>query len=281
MAWANTTVWLDGRLVAPENAVVSVFDHGLVVGDGVFETIKIVNGTPFALTRHLHRLRASAAAMDLPEPDLDAFADGIRACLAAAPPRPLGKIRVTYTSGAGPLGSERGDSGTTSVVIVGEQAPPADTAAVVVVPWARNEHGAMTGVKTTSYGENARALAYAKAKGGSEALFGNTAGDLCEGTGSNVFLVRHGRLTTPPLSSGCLAGVTRGLVLEWCGGEEATAPLAALTEADEVFLTSTTRDIQPVRMVDGTAIPAAPGPVTAKAMRVFAERAEADTDPRP
>ncbi|GHE33006.1 4-amino-4-deoxychorismate lyase [Streptosporangium violaceochromogenes] len=275
----NVPVWIDGKLVRAEQAAVSVFDHGLLVGDGVFETVKSVNGLPFALTRHLDRLRLSARRMELPEPDVEAIAAGVRACLAEAPAWPLGRIRVTYTAGPGPLGSDRGDEGCTAVVVVGEQRPFPPVADVVVVPWPRNEHGALTGVKSTSYGENVKALKYAKAAGGGEALFENLAGDLCEGTGSNVFVVRGGRLLTPTTASGCLAGVTRALTLEWCGGVEEDVPLSALYEADEAFLTSTTRDVQPIRMVDKTVLPAAPGPVTAKAMRIFAERSAADLDP--
>ncbi|GAA2852818.1 aminodeoxychorismate lyase [Streptosporangium fragile] len=272
-------VWVNGALIPPDQATVSVFDHGLMVGDGVFETIKCVNGASFALTRHLDRLRLSARRMDLPEPDVEAIAAGVRACLAEAPPWPLGRIRVTYTSGPGPLGSDRGNQGCTTVVIVDEQKPFPATADVTVVPWPRNERGALAGVKSTSYGENAKALFHARARGGGEAIFGNLAGDLCEGTGSNVFIVRDGRLITPTLAAGCLAGVTRALTLEWCGGTEEDVPLSALYEADEAFLTSTTRDVQPIRAVDQTVLPAAPGPITAKAMQVFAERSAADLDP--
>ncbi|HUR07319.1 MAG TPA: aminotransferase class IV [Nonomuraea sp.] len=272
-------VWVNGELLDPAAATVSVFDHGLMVGDGVFETIKIVHGESFALTRHLDRLALSARRMDLPEPDLEAIADGIGKCLAAAPDWPLGRIRVTYTSGPGPLGSDRGDQGTTSIVIVDEQKPFPGTANVTVVPWPRNELGALSGVKSTSYGDNAKALAYAKARGGGEAIFGDLAGNLCEGTGSNIFIVRDGRLLTPTLESGCLAGVTRALVLEWCGGEETDVPLSALYTAEEAFLTSTTRDIQPIKLVDETELPVAPGPITAKAMRIFAEHAAAGLNP--
>ncbi|MEU8268484.1 aminotransferase class IV [Sphaerisporangium sp. NPDC049002] len=275
----NVPVWVNGELIDPTQASVSVFDHGLMVGDGVFETIKCVNGESFALTRHLDRLTLSAERLGLPAPDVDAIADGIRACLAQAPPWPLGRIRVTYTSGSGPLGSDRGNQGTSAIVIVGAQAPFPETASVSVVPWPRNERGALAGVKSTSYGDNAKALAYAKERGGQEAIFENLAGDLCEGTGSNIFIVRDGHLVTPTLASGCLAGVTRALVLEWHGGEEADVPISALYEAEEAFLTSTTRDIQPIRLVDDTVLATAPGPVTAKAMRVFAERSAADVDP--
>ncbi|NUW37238.1 aminotransferase class IV [Nonomuraea sp. SMC257] len=272
-------VWVNGELIDPQRATVSVFDHGLMVGDGVFETVKIVHGRAFALTRHLDRLKLSAQRMDLPEPDVEAIADGVAKCLAVAPDWALGRIRITYTSGPGPLGSDRGDQGTTAVVIVDEQKPFPVTANVTVVPWPRNERGALAGVKSTSYGDNAKALAYAKARGGGEAIFGNIAGDLCEGTGSNIFIVRGGRLLTPTLASGCLAGVTRALVLEWCGGEETDVPLSAVYEAEEAFLTSTTRDVQPIRLVDDTELPIAPGPITAKAMRVFAERSAGDLDP--
>ncbi|RCG26240.1 4-amino-4-deoxychorismate lyase [Sphaerisporangium album] len=275
----NVPVWVNGELLDPAEASVSVFDHGLMVGDGVFETIKCVNGASFALTRHLDRLALSAERLGLPAPDLSAIAEGVRSCLAAAPPWPLGRVRVTYTSGNGPLGSDRGNQGTTAIVIVAAQPPFPETASVTVVPWPRNERGALAGVKSTSYGDNAKALAYAKVRGGEEAIFANLAGDLCEGTGSNIFVVRDGHLVTPTLASGCLAGVTRALVLEWHGGEEADVPISALYGADEAFLTSTTRDIQPIRLVDDTVLPAAPGPVTAKAMRVFAERSAADVDP--
>ncbi|GAA1765379.1 aminotransferase class IV [Nonomuraea bangladeshensis] len=275
----NIPVWVNGELIDPAQATVSVFDHGLMVGDGVFETIKLVHGRSFALTRHLDRLRLSAQRMDLPEPDVAAIADGIGRLLEHAPDWALGRIRVTYTSGPGPLGSDRGNEGTTTVVIVDEQKPFPATANVTVVPWPRNERGALSGVKSTSYGDNAKALLYAKKRGGGEAVFGNLAGNLCEGTGSNVFLVLDGRLVTPTLEAGCLAGVTRGLVLEWFGGEETDVPLSALYEAEEAFLTSTTRDVQPIKLVDDTELPIAPGPITSKAMRVFAERSASDLDP--
>ncbi|MFD7879899.1 aminotransferase class IV [Streptomyces sp. NPDC059766] len=271
-------IWLDGGLQGAESARVSVFDHGLTVGDGIFETVKTVEGRPFALTRHLDRLTRSARGLGLPDPDLDEVR---RACAAVieANPMPLGRLRITYTGGQGPLGSDRGAHGQTLVVALGETGCRADSTAVVTVPWTRNERGALTGLKTTSYAENVVALARAHAHGASEALFANTVGQLCEGTGSNVFVVLDGEIHTPPVASGCLAGITRALAVEWTGARETELPLDVLERAEEVFLTSTLRDVQAVHRVDGRELPGAPGPVTAKAMRIFDERSGQDLDP--
>ncbi|MBI0295011.1 aminodeoxychorismate lyase [Streptomyces sp. PRKS01-29] len=271
-------IWLDGSLCDPDSAMVSVFDHGLTVGDGVFETVKATEGRAFALTRHLRRLARSAAGLGLPEPDLDEVRRGCEEVLKSHPVA-FGRLRITYTGGLSPLGSDRGTAGPTVVVALVEAARRPDATAVITVPWARNERGALTGLKTTSYGENVVALARAREQDATEALFGNTVGALCEGTGSNVFVVLDGQLHTPPLSSGCLAGITRALVLEWVGAKETDLPLEALHRAEEVFLTSTTRDVQAVHRVDGHALPGAPGPVTAEALRIFLERAAADIDP--
>ncbi|HTZ28449.1 MAG TPA: aminotransferase class IV [Streptosporangiaceae bacterium] len=272
-------VWINGTLVPDDEARISVFDHGLVTGDGVFETIKVASGVPFALTRHLARLGRSAAGLGLPAPDLDAIRAGAMAAIDASDKLELARMRITVTGGIAPLGSERGGSPVTAIVALGAAKAPAPWVDVVTVPWPRNEHGALSGLKTTSYGENVRALAYANEHGGSEAIFPNTAGELCEGTGSNVFIVSEGRLITPPLSGGCLAGVTRALVIEWAGASEQDVPLSALADADEAFLTGTTRDVQPIRAVDGRVLADAPGPVTRKAAEVFAMRAAESPDP--
>lgn len=150
---------------------------------------------------------------------------------------------------------------------------------MITVPWTRNERGALTGLKTTSYAENVVALARAHQHGASEALFANTVGQLCEGTGSNVFVVLDGELHTPPVASGCLAGITRALAVEWTGARETDLPLDVLQRADEIFLTSSLRDIQAVHRVDDRELPGTAGPVTAKAMRVFGERSGHDQDP--
>ena len=238
--------WIDGELLAePEAGVISVTDHGFTVGDGVFEAVKVVEGRPFALDLHLQRLVRSATGLGLDAPDLDVVRRGVAAVLAEQH-LPLGRLRITLTAGPAPLGSGRGSHAPTLAVVAVPMGPSPATTSVVTVPWPRNEHSAIAGLKTTSYAENVVALAHAHQHDATEAIFANTAGHLCEGTGSNVFYVVDGELRTPTLASGCLAGVTRGLVLEWCGAREVDEPIAVAQEADEVFLVSTTRDVQPV-----------------------------------
>jgi branched-chain amino acid aminotransferase len=273
------TIWLNGALLDDAQARISVLDHGLTVGDGVFETLKVTGGVPFALSRHLRRLSASAASLGLPEPEPEAIAAGLAAVLKASGSPDRARVRITVTAGEGPLGSRRGPGPLTVVIAASELTEWEASCDVVTVPWPRNERGALAGIKTTSYAENVLALTYAAGRGGSEAIFANTQGNLCEGTGSNVFLVTGGELVTPPLSAGCLAGVTRGLVLEWFGGSERDVPVETLAGATEAFLVSTTRDIQPIRSVDGLALAAVPGPVTEKAAQVFATRAAQSPDP--
>lgn len=270
--------WVNGRLVDADDATVSAFDHGLTVGDGVFETLKVVHGVPFALTRHLERLRASAVGLGLAAPADDDVRAAVAEVVGAHDPAEVGRLRITLTAGRGPLGSDRGSGGPTLVVAVSAASRWPATSRLAAVPWPRNERSAVAGLKTTSYAENVVALAHAKAAGAGEALFLDTRGNLCEGTGSNVFVVVGGRLLTPSLSTGCLAGVTRALVLEWVGAEELELPATVLDDADEVFITSSTRDVSPVEAVDGRTYPA-PGPVTARVQQVFAVRSAADLDP--
>ncbi|MQS06851.1 aminotransferase class IV [Streptomyces alkaliphilus] len=275
-------IWLNDTMTDADQASVSALDHGLTVGDGVFEAVKTVEGVPFALTLHLERMRRSAAGLGLPVPDTDLVR---RACDAVidAEPHPLGRLRITFTAGRGPLGSMRSAAPGAPTLVVAHEGyePRPDTTAAITVPWTRNERGALAGLKTTSYAENVLALARAREAGASEAIFPNTAGLLCEGTGSNVFVVVGGDILTPPLSSGCLAGITRALVVAWSGAREVDLPLEVLREADEIFLTSTTRDVQALHRVDDREVSDAPGPVTARLMSEFTERSSADRDPRP
>lgn len=269
-----------GGLVDASDARVSVLDHGFTVADGVFETLKVTGGEAFALTRHVDRLERSAAAMALPAPDREAVFDAVRETVDANAPilGDLGRLRITYTAGEAPLGSDRGETGPTLVVAVSAMKPWPESAAVITVPWPRNERSPLAGVKSTSYAENVLALARAHEHGAGEALMPDTQGRLCEGTGSNVFLVLDGRLITPTLATGCLAGVTRDLVLEWSGAEEVDVPMSALADAEEVFITSSTRDVQPVHRVDSHSL-VAPGPLTASVRAEFDRRSRADVDP--
>lgn len=285
--------WLGG-LVPAEEAVVSVLDHGFTVGDGVFETLRTGvdqrgRVRPFAPTRHLRRLARSAAGLGLPPPDLRLVAEAVESVCQANPELiGGGRLRITYTSGVGPLGPARSTGVPTLVVTAARSTPMPATTTLALSPWPRNENGALAGLKTTSYAENAVMLAHANSLGAGEALLANVAGNICEGTGSNVFVVVDGQALTPPLSAGCLPGITRELVLEWCVDvSEADLTIDDMGRADEVFLTSSTRDVNPVETVlhpSGQALwsasgSAGPAPVTARIAAVFAERAGRDLDP--
>jgi branched-chain amino acid aminotransferase len=134
-------------------------------------------------------------------------------------------------------------------------------------------------MKTTSYAENVVALDHAHGRGATEAIFANTAGLLCEGTGSNVFLEVDGRLCTPRLTSGCLAGITRELLGELVDVDEVDVPLDALARAGEAFLTSSTRNVQAIRAVDGQPLAEPPGPLTKSASEAFLDLLARDLDP--
>jgi branched-chain amino acid aminotransferase len=165
------------------------------------------------------------------------------------------------------------------MIAVSESTPwPASTAAVTV-PWRRKEHSPVAGLKTTSYAENVVALRHAKERDAGEAIFANTSGNLCEGTGTNIFVALDGELLTPPLSSGCLAGITRELVLEITEVHEIDIPMQRLEDVDEAFLTSSTRDLQPIHRIDDRDLLSCPGPLTATAMAAFADLVARTTDP--
>jgi len=281
-----TTVWVDGVVTDAATARVPALDHGITVGDGVFETCKVVGGVPFALTRHLARLLLSAAALALPVPSNDelrgAVAETLAADADARGPLAFGRLRITLTGGVGPLGSDRAEGARTLIVAVSPSGPWPPRAAVATVPWTRNERSAVAGAKTTSYADNVVALAEAHRRAAHEAIFANTRGELCEGTGSNVFVAVDGALVTPPLSSGCLAGITRELLLEWAAKEglpveERPLPLEVLATAEDVVLTSSTRDVQAVGEVDGRALTG--GELGAAAVELFTRRAAEGVDP--
>jgi len=261
-------VWLDGAVVDEGAARVPVSDHGFLLGDGVFETLRVYRGEPFDLEEHLARLRGGAEVMGLrapPAPDL------ARAAHEVMRANDLGdaRMRITVTSGPGPAGLARGSGPPTVLVVAAPLAPwpPASTA--VVSRLRRDEHSPLAGVKTTSLAESVTAFAEARAAGADEALLLNAAGRLCEATTANVFLVRDGTAATPPLESGCLGGITRGHVLA-LGAIEQPLSRADIAQADEAFLTSSTRELQPLVAVDGRPLGSGQaGPVTRRLAQAY------------
>jgi len=286
----DLAIWAGGRLHGPDEPVLTAVDHGVTVGDGVFETCAVHRGTAFALTRHLVRLEASARGLGLPPLPLDEVREGVRAVLDAAGEH-AGRLRITVTGGPGPMGSHRyapAEQRPTVVVVAGP-APALDVSRAVRVPWVRNERSPLAGLKTTSYGENVVALARAHARGADEALLADTRGRLSEGTGSNVFVETGGELLTPSLETGALAGITRDLLLLW--GRQAGLPVRearpdelAWEVLDDVVagrahlaLTGSIRNVTPVVRLDDVDV--ATGPLCREARRVFLARLDDDLDP--
>jgi branched-chain amino acid aminotransferase len=271
-------IWLNGRLYSdPNQAIVAGTDHGLVVGDGVFETLKVTERGAFAVRRHLNRLNRSAAALGLPQPNHGQIRETIDTVLDGRD-FSRGKLRITYTGGRGPLGSETAYGPPTMIIMLAPVDVSPRLTSIVTAPWTRNEHGALAGVKSTSYAENVRGLRYAANHDASEAIFLNTAGHVCEGTGTNIFVVFGDTVITPPLTSGPLAGVTRELIMEWSAVEQRDLTLDEAKNADEVFITSSMRDVQGVEHWDDQTFSLA-HPVTRAVAATFAERTEADIDP--
>ena len=286
-------IWVDGVVSSASAAQVSATDRGLLVGEGVFETCALIGGAPFALTRHLARLRRSAEIVGLvlpwpdslirsacddvistarvDEPSALSGSEGDRAGLDVGGldvggKEPGARLRITVTGGSGPLGPDRGGAVPTLLVAIGPTPVRPATARVVTGAWRLNEHSPTVGAKTTSYLEHLLALAEAQRRGADEAVLANTAGALCEGTGSNVFVADGATLCTPSTSTGCLAGVTRALVCEEVDVvERDDLTLDHLRDASEAFLTSSTRGVHPISSIDGQHRTGAPGPLTVAA----------------
>lgn len=267
-----------GSIVPEAEALVSVRDLGFTVGAGVFETMKVVDGVPFALTRHLRRLDASAAILGLPPCDERVLRGAVAEVLQANDSvlEPFARLRITYTAGARPLAD--GTLLPTLVVSVTNASPWPETTRAITVPWVCNERSAVTGAKSTSYAEYALALRAAQAAGASEAIMANSRGELCEGGASNVFVVVDGQVLTPSLASGCLPGITRQLLIERFGAVEQRLPMSILATADEVFVTSSTRDVHPVVRLDDREW-VGPGDVAIELRHRFAAMCASDMDP--
>jgi branched-chain amino acid aminotransferase len=255
-------VWLDGRLGDDTSLSIPVTDRGLLIGDGVFETLAIVpdvNGTrAFALARHLRRLAAACVTAGIAPPGETVVRSAVAAVLDAYGESP-GRLRIT-TTGSGRL------------LVTATAAPaPQSSVSVLTSPWVRNERSPVAGVKSTSYAENAYALRWARSLGADEAVMANTRGELCESTTANVFVVVDGEARTPPLSSGCLPGVTRDVLLDNGFGAERALPIGVLSGVEEIFLTNSLRGVLPVRMIDGRVLASCPGPLTGQAAAIYAE----------
>ena len=264
-AMTDPPVWLNGVLVPQSAARLDPLAQGFLTGLGVYDSLRLRAGHPLFLTKHLRRITDGAARLGLPAPDAATVESAI-ASLAAAQGLTEGRVRITLGGGASPSVQPAAE-GNIMLVTLAVLAPVKVSAALTVTPFRRNEHSPLAGIKYTACAENVLAQRAAIAAGFDEALFLNTAGEVCEGAFSNIFLVAGDRVLTPPLTSGCLPGVMREAVLELCAArgipaEEKTLTAASLREADEVFVTSAIRGIQPVHRVDGRAFDA-PGRITA------------------
>ncbi len=261
MSSGENIIWLNGSLITASEAYISPLDRGVILGEGVFETMRAYGGKPFAVDRHWKRLLRSCEILGLPTPPRDDFTNALSQILSANTLLEA-RIRFTVTKGT----DLTGDSLT--MFCIASPAPVfGATERVVTVPWLRNEHSALSGAKSISYGENVIAQAYANKNKAGEALFFNTKGELCEGATTNIFIVKDEQVFTPPISSGCLAGVTRELVIELChsnaiGISEITLTSQPLTDADEAFLTSSTREVQPISHLNGIPFPKSDGGIS-------------------
>ena len=272
----NATVNVNGRISDGTSAVVPVFDHGFLFGEGIYETLRTYNRRPFLLDRHFGRLRASAAAIDLVVPLSDPqFAARIDETVAAANGSAEWYVRLLVTRGVGALSYDPGGCPEPTIVIIvmPYSEPPATLfargIAIVRSSIIRNHPRALDPrIKSNNLLNNALAMQEALRKGASEALMRNHRGELSECAQSNFFLVRRGEALTPSLDSGLLEGVTRNFLFEV--GQAVGVPVreAVLTDADletadEMFITSTTRGVLPVTRLDGQPVGAGrPGPVT-------------------
>ena len=270
-------VFIDGKLSSERDAKISVFDHGLLYGDGIFEGIRAYNGRVFKLQEHIDRLFYSAKAILLTMPMSHAAlmkatvetirANKLRDCY----------VRLIVTRGIGTLGLNPRSCKKPSVIIIAGkiQVYPAEMYAVgmniVTVPTTRNLHSALNpAIKSLNYLNNILAKIEANNAGVEEAVMLNSDGFVAECTADNLFIVKEGKLLTPPLSAGALYGITRQTVIELAEQAGISVGEPNLTRydlfnADECFLTGTGAEIMPVVKIDGRVIGTGkPGPLTQK-----------------
>jgi branched-chain amino acid aminotransferase len=270
----SRVVMIDGAIVAPEGAKVSVFDRGFLYGDAVFEVLRTYGGVPFALDEHLSRLRRSAERVYIELPVDDATLRGEVERAVAASGNDESYVRIVVTRGTGPLSLDPDTAkNPLRVVLVERVAPPPREAyangvgAVLVHTRRAVDDTAAAGAKVSNYLANLLAVREAKARGAHEALIVDAQGRVVEGASSNVFVVHGGKVATPPEAAGILAGITRARILS--AAADLRVPLVErdltvddVFGADEVFITSSIREVLSVVRVDDRAIGAGtPGPV--------------------
>jgi branched-chain amino acid aminotransferase len=286
---------VNGRVTDQKDAVVPVFDHGFLYGEGIYETLRTYNGEPFLFERHMQRLRTSAdmlaLAVPLSDADIDRrFRETMRAGGFGGDSSREAYIRILVTRGVGELSYDpAGCPSPTIVVIVKPHVnPPAELFArgvrVSLVPVVRNHPGSVSPlIKSNNLLNNALAMQEALRRGGFEGIMRNHKGELAECTQSNLFIVKNGAALTPPIEAGLLPGITRAYLFEI--GAELGIPVREqvlrdddLFTADECFLTSTTREVLPIVQVDDAPIGSgAPGPVTRALLEGYRQRADALT----
>lgn len=248
-------VSIDGTLVAPEQATISIFDRGFLYGDGLFETFRTWHGVAVDAAEHLARLRASASTLDLRLGAID-----IAPALAAAGEGEQ-RIKVIVTRGPGGPGVPFRALGPGRTIVIVEplgELPETVSAAIVAHPVAPRAHPH----KTLAYLDSLVAAELARVAGADEAIRLDVAGDVCEGAMTNVFVVEAGRVITPARGTGALPGVTRAQVISLCGAQEQHVSVERLRNAEELFVTSAIRGVAGVERLDGDA--RRPGPVTAR-----------------
>jgi branched-chain amino acid aminotransferase len=279
----SATVSVNGRITSDRDAVISVFDHGFLYGEGIYETLRTYGGTPFLYDRHLRRLRKSADLIALPVPFTDQeLARDIDATLKASGVSGEAYIRVLVTRGIGDLTYDPGATPTPSVVIIVKphvDPPPEvyrDGVRVAIVEIVRNHPGSVNPmIKSNNLMNSALAMQEAIRRGAYEGIMRNYRGELTECAVANLFIVRQGEALTPPLSAGLLPGITREYVFEIARSagvaiREETLRDEDLFTADEAFLTGTTREIVPIVTVDDRTIGTGrPGPVTLRLLDTF------------
>ncbi len=270
-------IYIDGKFYDEASAKISVFDHGLLYGDGVFEGIRAYNGRVFKLREHIDRLYYSAKAilLDIPISHGAMMAAVVDTCRQNEVKD--GYIRLVVTRGVGTLGLNPNRCANPSVIVIAGKIqlyPPElyqKGMEVVTVPTVRNLHSAVNpAIKSLNYLNNILAKIEANNAGCEEAIMLNAQGFVAECTGDNVFIIKSGALFTPPLSAGALYGITRGVVLDLAREAGLTVAEPDLTRydlfnADECFLTGTGAELVPVTKIDGRVIGSGkPGPLTAK-----------------